>query len=52
VFIADGNNYTKKEVTPGLKSDDRVEITSGLKAGDKIVVKGNYLLMEQSTGSQ
>jgi cobalt-zinc-cadmium efflux system membrane fusion protein len=52
VFVADGNNYTKKEVSLGLKSDDRVEITSGLNAGDKIAVKGNYLLMEQGKGGQ
>ena len=52
VFIADGNNYTKKEVTLGLKSDDRVEIVQGLNAGDKVVTKGNYLLMEQSKGGE
>ena len=50
VFIADGSNYTKKEVTLGLKSDDRVEIIQGLNTGDKVVTKGNYLLMEQSKG--
>ncbi|MEP6848415.1 MAG: efflux RND transporter periplasmic adaptor subunit, partial [Acidobacteriota bacterium] len=48
VFVADGNEYKKKEVKLGLKSDDRVEITDGLSGGDKVVVKGNYLLMEQS----
>ncbi|MEP6945190.1 MAG: efflux RND transporter periplasmic adaptor subunit [Acidobacteriota bacterium] len=52
VFIADGNEYKKKEVALGLKSDDRVEIVSGLSVGDKVVVKGNYLLMEQSKGEQ
>jgi cobalt-zinc-cadmium efflux system membrane fusion protein len=52
VFVADGNNYTKKEVTLGLKSEDRVEIVQGLKAGDKVVTKGNYLLMEQSKGGE
>ena len=36
VFVADGNNYKKKEVTLGLKSSDRVEITDGLNAGDKM----------------
>lgn len=48
VFVADGNDYKKKEVNLGLKSDDRVEIIDGLKEGDKVVVKGNYLLLEQS----
>ena len=52
VFVADGSNYTKKEVTLGLKSEDRVEIVQGLIAGDKVVTKGNYLLMEQSKGGQ
>ena len=52
VFIQDGKDYAKKEVTLGLKSDDRVEITDGIKEGDKVVVKGNYLLMEQSKGTQ
>ncbi len=52
VFVADGNQYRKKEVTLGLKSDDRAEIVSGLSAGEKVVVKGNYLLMEQSKAGQ
>ncbi|CAN5556190.1 efflux RND transporter periplasmic adaptor subunit [soil metagenome] len=52
VFVADGNEYKKKDVTLGIKSDDRVEITDGLKEGDKVVVKGNYLLMEQNKGGQ
>ena len=52
VFIADGNNYVKKEVTLGLKSEDRVEIVQGLNPGDHVVTKGNYLLMEQSKGGE
>ena len=48
VFVAEGNGYKTKEVTLGLKSDDRVEILEGLVEGDKVVVKGNYLLLEQS----
>ena len=52
VFVADGKDYKKTDVTLGIKSDDRVEITDGLKEGDKVVVKGNYLLMEQSKGGQ
>jgi cobalt-zinc-cadmium efflux system membrane fusion protein len=47
IFVADGDQFKKKEVTLGLKSNDRVEITDGLSAGDKVVVKGNYLLLEQ-----
>jgi len=52
VFVGEGNSYSKREVTLGLKSNDRVEIVAGLKEGDRVVVKGNYLLMEQSKASQ
>ena len=48
VFIADGSGYKKREVTVGIASNDRVEIIEGLAAGDKVVVKGNYLLLQQS----
>ncbi|MEP6703400.1 MAG: efflux RND transporter periplasmic adaptor subunit [Acidobacteriota bacterium] len=51
VFVADDTGYKKKDVTLGLKSEDRVEIVEGLVAGDKVVVKGNYLLMEQQSSS-
>jgi cobalt-zinc-cadmium efflux system membrane fusion protein len=52
VFVGDGDTYKKREVTLGLKSSDRVEITEGLSQGDKVVVKGNYLLLEQSKAGQ
>jgi len=52
VFVADGNTFKKKVVTIGLKSNDRAEIIDGLNAGDKVVVKGNYLLLEQGNPSQ
>lgn len=52
VFVADGNDYKKKEVALGIKSADRVEIIDGLNAGDKVVVKGNYLLLEKSKAGQ
>jgi cobalt-zinc-cadmium efflux system membrane fusion protein len=48
VFVVDGNGYKKKMVTAGIKGNDRVEILDGLSAGDKVVVKGNYLLLQQS----
>ena len=48
VFVADGNGYKKKIVTAGIKGNDRIEIVDGLSAGDKVVVKGNYLLLQQS----
>ncbi|HEY2846820.1 MAG TPA: efflux RND transporter periplasmic adaptor subunit [Pyrinomonadaceae bacterium] len=52
VFVQTDKGYEKREVTLGLKSDDRVEISQGLSVGDKVVTKGNYLLMEQSKGGE
>jgi cobalt-zinc-cadmium efflux system membrane fusion protein len=52
VFVSDGSNYVKRDVTIGIKSADRAEIVQGLNAGDKVVTKGNYLLMEQSKGGE
>jgi len=47
VFIAEGTTYKKRQVQAGIQSNDRVEIVDGLTAGDKVVVKGNYLLLQQ-----
>lgn len=52
VFVTAGSGFEKRSVTPGIQSDDRIEITSGLKAGDKVVIKGNYLLLQQSKPEQ
>ena len=52
VFVAKGNVYEKRVVTTGIQSNDRVEILDGLQAGDKVVVKGNYLLLQQSQSQQ
>jgi cobalt-zinc-cadmium efflux system membrane fusion protein len=52
VFVADGNSYKRRVVTAGIEGDDRVEIVEGLNAGDKVVVKGNYLLLQQSKPEQ
>jgi len=52
VFVTDGNGYQKRVVTAGVQSSDRVEIIEGLKEGDKVVVKGNYLLLQQSKPEQ
>jgi len=48
VFVAENGGYKKRVVTAGIKGNDRVEIVDGLSAGDKVVVKGNYLLLQQS----
>lgn len=52
VFVANGSAFEKRTVTAGIQSNDRVEIISGLKAGDKVVIKGNYLLLQQSKPEQ
>jgi cobalt-zinc-cadmium efflux system membrane fusion protein len=52
VFVADGSDYKKRVVTSGMQGGDRVEIVEGLKAGEKVVVKGNYLLLQQSKPGQ
>jgi cobalt-zinc-cadmium efflux system membrane fusion protein len=52
VFVAAGSGFEKRTVTLGIQSDDRIEITDGLKAGDKVVIKGNYLLLQQGRPEQ
>ena len=52
VFVTDGNGYTKRVVTTGMQGSDRIEIIEGLKEGEKVVVKGNYLLLQQSKPGQ
>jgi len=52
VFVAAGNGYQKREVHTGIQNGDRVEIVEGLSAGEKVVVKGNYLLLQQSKAEQ
>lgn len=48
VFVSEGSGFKKRQVNTGIQSNDRVEIIAGLAAGDKVVVKGNYLLLQQS----
>jgi cobalt-zinc-cadmium efflux system membrane fusion protein len=50
VFVATNGGYQKRQVQPGIQSNDRVEIVDGLSAGDKVVVKGNYLLLQNKPG--
>ena len=52
VFVADGSTYKQRQVQVGIKNGDRVEIIDGLNAGDRVVVKGNYLLLQQGKGDQ
>lgn len=52
VFVANSAAFEKRVVTVGIQSGDRVEIRDGIKAGEKVVVKGNYLLLEQSKAAK
>jgi cobalt-zinc-cadmium efflux system membrane fusion protein len=52
VFVMEGNSYQRRQVTTGIQNGDQVEIVEGLNAGDKVVVKGNYLLLQQSKPEQ
>jgi len=52
VFVAEDNGYKKRQVQTGIKTGDRVEIVDGVKAGDRVVIKGNYLLLQQSKPEQ
>jgi cobalt-zinc-cadmium efflux system membrane fusion protein len=52
VFVAENDGYKKRQVQAGIQNNGRVEIVDGLSAGDKVVVKGNYLLLEQSKPGQ
>jgi cobalt-zinc-cadmium efflux system membrane fusion protein len=47
VFVQTDKGYEKHIVTTGIQNGDRVEILDGLQAGDHVVVKGNYLLLQQ-----
>ena len=52
VFLSEGSGYKKRLVIEGIQGNGRVEIIDGLQAGDKVVVKGNYLLLQQSKPQQ
>jgi membrane fusion protein, heavy metal efflux system len=52
VFVSEGGGYKKRVVIGGIQGDGRVEIIDGLQAGDNVVVKGNYLLLQQSKPQQ
>ncbi|MFQ5737407.1 MAG: efflux RND transporter periplasmic adaptor subunit [Acidobacteriota bacterium] len=48
VFVWSDGGYQKRAVLTGIQEGDKVEIRKGLREGDKVVIKGNYLLLEQS----
>jgi multidrug efflux pump subunit AcrA (membrane-fusion protein) len=50
--VASGKGYEKRAVTVGIQGNGRAEVLSGLNAGEKVVVKGNYLLLQQEKPEQ
>jgi len=52
VFVAAGNEFKRRQVITGIAGNNQIEIVDGLAAGDKVVVKGNYLLLQQSKPEQ
>jgi membrane fusion protein (multidrug efflux system) len=46
VFVAAGGVAHRRDVSPGVEEDDRVEIKSGLKAGERVVVEGGSALSD------
>lgn len=52
VFVADGKGYKARQIQMGIQNGDRVEIIDGLKSGDRVVIKRNYLLLQQSKSGE
>jgi cobalt-zinc-cadmium efflux system membrane fusion protein len=52
LFVSGPGGFEKRVITVGIQSGDRIEVRDGIKAGEKVVVKGNYLLLEQSKAAQ
>ncbi len=52
LFVQGAGGYERRVVTVGIQSGDRIEIRDGVKPGEKVVVKGNYLLLEQSKAAR
>ena len=48
VFVATGDRFEPRTITPGLQLADRVEVRSGLEVGERIVAAGVFLLDSES----
>jgi len=48
VFVAQGDNYERREVAVGTQSNNRIEIKSGVKAGESVVTSGAAALRAQA----
>lgn len=50
VYVINGHDVEKRDITTGAKSGHHVEVTSGLFPNDKVVTRGNYQLQYISVG--
>ncbi len=50
VYVINGREVEKRDVTIGAKSSHHAEITSGLSANERVVTRGNYQLQYVSVG--
>ncbi len=49
VFVREGNNFERRNVTLGQKSGDRIEIVEGVLPDEQVVTVGNYQLQYAKT---
>ncbi|MDR6964866.1 efflux RND transporter periplasmic adaptor subunit [Shewanella putrefaciens] len=48
LYVIDGTNANRREVTIGYREGDAVEIVSGIKPGEQVVTRGHQNLKDQS----
>lgn len=47
VFVVEGGEYERREVTLGRSAGDFIEVRTGIQKGEAVVVKGAFTLMSQ-----
>ncbi|QYK00085.1 efflux RND transporter periplasmic adaptor subunit [Shewanella psychrotolerans] len=48
LYVIDGENASRREVTLGYREADTVEVTAGIEPGEQIVIRGHQNLKDQS----
>ncbi|MBL4816538.1 MAG: efflux RND transporter periplasmic adaptor subunit, partial [Shewanella sp.] len=48
LYVIDGTNVNRREVSLGYREADTVEIISGIEPGEQIVIRGQQNLKDQS----
>jgi membrane fusion protein, multidrug efflux system len=48
LYVIEGDNASRREVTLGYREGDTVEILSGIDAGEQVVIRGHQNLKDQS----